>query len=48
MKLKIMVLMLLGVAGVGASFALAEGGKHNGPCKWAHVFGTVSGPRTLP
>ena len=47
MKLRIMVLLLFGVAGVGASFALAEGGKHNGPCHWAHVFGTVSGPQTF-
>ncbi len=47
MKLKIMVLMLFGVAGVGASFALAEGGKHNVPCQWTHVFGTVSAPQTF-
>ena len=47
MKLRIMVLMLFGVAGVGASFALAEGGKHDGPCHWTHVFGTVSGPQTF-
>lgn len=50
MKLRIIVLMLCGVAGVGASFALASGGRHAdaGPCRHGTVvFGTASAPQTF-
>ncbi len=49
MKLKIIVVMLCGVAGAGASFAFAAGGSHgpNAPCQRAVVFGTASAPQTL-
>jgi hypothetical protein len=49
-KLRIIVLMLCGVAGVGASFALASGGRHAdaGPCRHGSVvFGTASAPQTF-
>jgi hypothetical protein len=48
-KLRIIVLMLCGVAGAGASFAFAAGGKphQDGPCRHAVVFGTVSAPQSL-
>ncbi|HST17569.1 MAG TPA: hypothetical protein VLK36_07860 [Gaiellaceae bacterium] len=49
MKLRIIVLLLCGVAGAGASFAFAAGGKshQDGPCRHAVVFGTVSAPQSL-
>lgn len=49
MKLRIIVLMLCGVAGAGASFAFAAGGKshQDGPCRRAVVFGTASAPQSL-
>ena len=49
MKLRIIVLMLCGVAGAGASFAFAGGGKshQDGPCRRAVVFGTASAPQSL-
>jgi hypothetical protein len=49
-KLRIIVLMLCGVAGVGASFALASSGRHaaDGPCRHGTVvFGTASAPQTF-
>jgi hypothetical protein len=48
-KLKIIVVMLCGVAGAGASFAFAAGGSHgpNAHCQHAVVFGTASAPQTL-
>lgn len=54
MKIRIMLLMLAGVAGVGASYALAnDGDGHHGhdqkaaagSCQKAAVFGTASGPQ---
>lgn len=50
MKLRIIVLMLCGVAGAGASFAFADGGKshgENGWCKHAVVFGTAAAPQSF-
>ena len=49
MKLRIIVLMLCGVAGAGASFAFASGGGHgqNGYCKHAVLFGTMSAPQSF-
>ena len=50
MKLRMMVLMLCGIAGVGASFAFASGGGshgQNGNCKHAVVFGTASAPQNF-
>ena len=49
MKLRIIVLMLCGVAGVGASFAFADGGRHgqDGYCKHTVLFGTVSAPQAF-
>ena len=50
MKLRIIVLMLCGVAGVGASFAFAAGGTAHGraaPCRHTVVFGTASAPQTF-
>jgi hypothetical protein len=48
-KLKIIVLLLCGVAGAGASFAFAAGGSHapNAHCQRALVFGTASAPQTF-
>jgi len=49
-KLRIMVLMLCGVAGVGASFAFASGGRSHGQdafCKRVVLFGTVSAPQSF-
>jgi hypothetical protein len=49
-KLRIIVLMLCGVAGVGASFALASGGGHaqSEPCHHGTVvFGTAPAPQTF-
>jgi hypothetical protein len=57
MKIRIMLLMLVGAAGVCASFALANDGKGhewhgqktttNGSCQRGAVFGTASGPQTF-
>ena len=49
MKLRIIVLMLCGVAGVGASLAFASGGRHdqNSFCRHAVLFGTVSAPQSF-
>ena len=50
MKLRIMVLMLCGIAGVGASFAFASGGGSHGQndnCRHAVVFGTASAPQNF-
>ena len=51
MKLKLMVMCALFAAGVFASFALAEGGKHakkadNNNCREVHISGTIA-PQTL-
>jgi hypothetical protein len=48
-KLRIIVLMLCGVAGAGASFAFADGGGHgrDGNCRHAVLFGTVSAPQSF-
>lgn len=49
MKLRISVMMLCGVAGVGASFAFAGGTSH-GPgagCKHAVVLGTAAAPQSF-
>jgi hypothetical protein len=49
-KLRIIVLMLCGIAGAGASFAFADGGKshgENGRCKHAVVFGTAAAPQSF-
>jgi hypothetical protein len=48
-KLRIIVLVLCGVAGAGASFAFAAAGKPHPakPCRRAVVFGTVSAPQSL-
>jgi hypothetical protein len=50
MKLKLMVMCALFAAGVFASFALAEGGKHakkaDDHCKEVHISGTIA-PQTL-
>jgi hypothetical protein len=49
-KLRIIVLLLCGLAGVGASFAFADGGKSHGPggwCKHAVVFGTLGAPQSF-
>jgi hypothetical protein len=49
-KLRIIVLMLCGVAGVGASFAFAAGGTAHGRAAWCRhtvVFGTASAPQTF-
>jgi hypothetical protein len=47
-KLRIIVLMLCGVAGAGASFAFAGSSSHkDGPCQHAAVVGTVSAPQTF-
>jgi hypothetical protein len=44
-----MVLMLCGVAGVGASFAFASGSSHgqNTNCKHTVLFGTVAAPQSF-
>jgi hypothetical protein len=57
MKIRILLLMLVGAAGVSASFALANDGKGheghgqktttNGSCQRGAVFGTASGPQTF-
>ena len=49
MKLRIIVLLLCGAAGAGASFAFAAGGKshQDAPCRRAVVFGTASAPQSL-
>lgn len=50
MKLKLIVLMLCGVAGAGASYAFASGGDSHGPgthCRRNVVFGTVSAPQSF-
>ncbi len=50
MKLRIIVLMLCGAAGEGASFALASGGRHaaDGPCRHGSlVVGTASAPQAF-
>jgi hypothetical protein len=54
MKIRIMLLMLVGAAGVSASFALANDGKGhdqktttNGSCQRGAVLGTASGPQTF-
>ena len=56
MKIRILLLMLAGVAGVSASYALAnDGNGHNGhdqkattgSCERGAVFGTASGPQTF-
>ncbi len=56
MKIRILLLMLAGVAGVSASYALAnDGNGHNGheqkattgSCQRGAVFGTASGPQTF-
>ena len=56
MKIRILLLMLAGVAGVSASYALAnDGNGHNGhdqkattgSCERGAVFGTESGPQTF-
>ena len=50
MKLKIVVLMLLGVAGAGASFALADNGGphgHGAPCRHTVLVGTASVPQSF-
>lgn len=50
MKLRIIVLMLCGVAGAWASFAFAEDGRGHrdaGPCDRAVVFGAVSAPQSF-
>ena len=50
MKLKLMVMCALFAAGVFASFALAEGGKHakkaDNNCREVHISGTIA-PQTL-
>jgi hypothetical protein len=55
-KLKIVLLIGMAVAGVGASLALADHGRENGrnayastdqTCQRAHVLGTVTAPQTL-
>jgi len=55
-KLKIMLLITMAAAGVGASYALADHGRGNGhdahastgaPCQHVHVLGTVAAPETL-
>jgi hypothetical protein len=53
-KIRIMLLMLAGVAGVSASYALANGGNGHdqkttttGSCQRGAVFGTASGPQTF-
>jgi hypothetical protein len=50
-KLRIIVLMLCGVAGAGASFAFASGGAAHGRaapwCRHQLVFGTASAPQTF-
>jgi hypothetical protein len=51
MKLKVTILSALFAAGVFASFALAEGGKHvtkadNNNCQEVHISGTIA-PQTL-
>jgi hypothetical protein len=49
-KLRIVVLLVCGLAGVGASFAFADGGKSHGEggwCKHAVVFGTVGAPQSF-
>jgi hypothetical protein len=47
-KLRIIVLMLCGVAGAGASFAFAGSSSHkDGPCQHAAVVGTVSSPQSF-
>lgn len=47
MRLKILLLAVF-VAGIGASYALADNGKHNGDhgCQNVHVRGTIA-PQTL-
>ena len=59
MKLRILMLVLVGAAGVGASIALADSGKHGRhtdtstgtttapTCQRSHVFGTASSPQTF-
>lgn len=56
MKLKILIVTMLGVAGIGASFALANGGKDHGRrdattsttnCQHTVVFGTAAAPQSL-
>jgi len=55
-KLKIMLVTMLGVAGVASSYAFANGGKDHGrrdttdpstTCQRTGVLGTVAGPQTL-
>jgi hypothetical protein len=48
-KLRIIVLMLCGIAGAGASFAFAGGTSHgeNGWCKHAVLFGTAAAPQSF-
>jgi len=55
-KLRILLLMLAGAAGVGSSFALANDGNGyhghdvtgtNGSCQRGAVFGTAAGPQTF-
>jgi len=53
MKLKLMVMCALFAAGVFASFALAEGGKHakkadNNNCREVHISGTIARRRRWP
>ena len=51
MKLKIIVLMLCGVAGAGASYAFASGGGdsqgQSSHCRRNVVFGTVAAPQSF-
>ena len=53
MKLRVLLLMAVGAAGLGASYALADGGHgHNAglqaaSCQRAHVSGSVAAPQTL-
>jgi hypothetical protein len=55
-KLKILFVTMLGVAGVASSYAFANGGRDHGrhdttdpttTCQRTNVFGTASGPQTL-
>jgi hypothetical protein len=51
-KLRILLLAVVGVVGGGASYALADGGHDgqagtNASCRRAHVAGTVAAPQTL-
>lgn len=57
MKTRILLLPVLAVAGIGASYALANGGDHHngrlqgtttaGSCQRTHVHGTAASPQTF-